>query len=370
MFKLFGFLLLLAAFPILFLNEGRAVRTARSLEEGAAVVVHVEAAPVQPANEGKLVHFTGPAVTTAMVRDPVFGVEARALQLSRKVEMYQWRRISRGRESSSRPETPEDYERVWSDQWVSTAGSRTPVGRENPSALPYQSITVSARDVVVGDFQVPQRAIAGLDGNFAPLTLDAPAIAALPAVPGIPSTGRPKLDTGAGTAGGLFIGENPAEPKVGDVRVRFALKGLSEISVVGRQHGTTIEPFPTKAGRPVEMALVGAIDARDMFDGALTANTILTWGLRIAGGLLMSIGSFMIAKVRGLLSFVPVLGSALNAGAELVAFGFASVASLATIAFAWIAYRPAFGLTLLILSGALGAVIVRRARRKQRSPAS
>ena len=362
MFKLLGLLLTLASFPVLFLNEGRAVRTAKSLEEGAAVVVHIEAAPVNPVNDGKLVHFTGQAVTTAAVRDPIFGIEARALQLSRKVEMYQWKRTTRGR-GDSQSNAPGDYERVWSEQLLTVTDSRNPGGHENPPALPYKAETISARDAQVGDFQVPRRVIASLDGSFVPLSLDEKMVAAVPNPSGS-QAGQPRLERGS-----LYFGGNPAEHQVGDVRIHFATKGLSEISVIGRQHGQTIEPFPTRAGRPVEMARVGSIDAQDMFDGALTTNTVLTWVLRVTGYLLMSLGIFMVVKVRGLLRFIPLFGSAFNAGAALLAFVFASAASLAIIALAWIAYRPALSLTLLILSGAFAAVLVLRGRREPRNVA-
>lgn len=358
MLRLLGFLLALASLPILFLNEGRAVRTARSLEEGAGVVFHVPAVPVQPANDGKLVHFTGAAETTARLRDPIFGVEAKALQLSRKVEMYQWKRnYPRGRAGDSQA-LPGDYEKVWAEE-ILTTGSRNLPGYENPSAMPYRAETLSARDARVGDFQIPQRVIAGLDGAFVPLALDEKTVAALPNPAASSQAGRePMLERDA-----LYFGKDAAEPQVGDVRVRFLTKGLSDLSVVGRQRGNTIEPYPTKAGRDVEMARVGAVDARDMFEGAMTANTVLTWVLRITGYGLMLLGTFLVLRVRGLLRWIPLFGSALGFGAGALAFVLATAGSLVVIALAWVAYRPAFALLLLLLSGAIGGSVLWLRRR-------
>ena len=48
---LVGLGLFVASFPLLFWNEGRAVQTARSLEEGAGTVISVPAASVDPANQ-------------------------------------------------------------------------------------------------------------------------------------------------------------------------------------------------------------------------------------------------------------------------------------------------------------------------------
>ena len=53
-------------------NEGRAVRTAESLEEGAGAVVSVPADAVDPGNEGKLVH----------VSEQLGGVHRVALQMT------------------------------------------------------------------------------------------------------------------------------------------------------------------------------------------------------------------------------------------------------------------------------------------------
>src|SRR5687768_4768732 len=86
----FGVGMFIAGFPVLWWNEGRAVRTARSLEEGAGAVVPVSPARVDPANEGKLVHLSGRATTSEILADPLFKVSANALRLRREVQMYQW----------------------------------------------------------------------------------------------------------------------------------------------------------------------------------------------------------------------------------------------------------------------------------------
>ncbi|MBF0170862.1 MAG: hypothetical protein HQK87_07225 [Nitrospinae bacterium] len=83
-----GLLFFVVAFPLLFWNEGNAVNTARALEEGAGVVVTVPPSPIDPANEGKLVHFSGEATTDALLTDPSTGVNAVGIQLVRQVEMF------------------------------------------------------------------------------------------------------------------------------------------------------------------------------------------------------------------------------------------------------------------------------------------
>ncbi|MDB5378308.1 MAG: hypothetical protein JWR00_2754, partial [Rubritepida sp.] len=57
---LIGLVMIPGSGALLFWNEGRAVQTARSLTEGAGAVRAVSADRPDAANEGKLVHVSGP----------------------------------------------------------------------------------------------------------------------------------------------------------------------------------------------------------------------------------------------------------------------------------------------------------------------
>src|SRR5690242_6093913 len=87
---LIGLILFAASFVVIFWNEGRAVRTAKSLAEGAKVVLSVGVATIDPQHEGKLIHFNGTATTTQTLKDANFGISAVALKLRRKAEIYDW----------------------------------------------------------------------------------------------------------------------------------------------------------------------------------------------------------------------------------------------------------------------------------------
>ena len=76
-----GMLMFLASFVVLFWNEGRAVRTAKSLAEGEKGVVSVVTDKVDPAHENALVHVSGMADTDETIKDPRFPVSAKALRL-------------------------------------------------------------------------------------------------------------------------------------------------------------------------------------------------------------------------------------------------------------------------------------------------
>ena len=91
---LVGLILFIAAFPVLWMNEGCAIKTAKGLDEGVKVVTSVKADAVDPANNGKEVHMTGSAVTDEVLADKNFGISQKCIKLIRNVEMFQWKEES------------------------------------------------------------------------------------------------------------------------------------------------------------------------------------------------------------------------------------------------------------------------------------
>jgi len=85
---LIGLVLIVVSVPVLFFNEGRAVKTRKTLEEGAKSVVAVSAEDPSSSNDGKLIYFTGKADAEGSLVDDEFKVSAAALKLRRKVEFY------------------------------------------------------------------------------------------------------------------------------------------------------------------------------------------------------------------------------------------------------------------------------------------
>src|SRR5262249_33496238 len=120
-----GFVLVALSGFGLFWNEGRAVQTAKSLAEGAALVITIDASPVDPrrvdaANEGRLVHVTGEMKAGVKPSDPEFGVSAEGLRLVRTAEMYQWREEKKTETKknvggSEETVTTYSYVQVWSE---------------------------------------------------------------------------------------------------------------------------------------------------------------------------------------------------------------------------------------------------------------
>jgi hypothetical protein len=146
---LVGLVFFAGAFPLLFWNEGRAVRRAQDLEEGRGAVVEVSADVVRPADEGRLVHLSGAAATNESLTDAELGpTAAGALRLRRTVEMYQWSEDSESRREKkigggTRETTRYSYALGWSAAHVDSSSFHAPAGHQNP-AMPFASQTFDA----------------------------------------------------------------------------------------------------------------------------------------------------------------------------------------------------------------------------------
>ena len=344
-----GFVLFLAAFPLLFWNEGRAVDVSMALEEGKGAVVPVVADALDTSNDGKLIHFSGEATTQDMVTDLDFAIEARALKLRRVTEMYQWEEEKEERKEkvsggSEKTITRYEYSKVWSELHIDSGsfnrkGSR---GRSNPASIPYESDEFVADKITVGAFQLSSSLIVKIDA-FEALRL--------------PNEVREQIGdrTVHRMGNGLYIGADSAEPEIGDLKVRFeVVPSPTEVSVVSRQKGNRLEPYLSKTGT-VELLQVGLASADLMFNSAEEELELETWILRLVGLVAMAAGLTMLFKIlETVIDRIPFfgihMGTVVGVGTTLVAILIALPLALLTIAIAWFFARPILSIILLVLA--------------------
>ena len=356
---LVGFILLVVAFPLLFWNEGRSVKQYKSLKEGAGAVVSATSESVDTALDGKLVHMTGKAVTADILTDPVFGVSANALKLSRSVEMYQWEESSQRKTrkkmgGGTETVTTYTYSKTWSGRVLQSSDFKEPAAHQNPDAMPFDSLEQVAENVDFGAFTLSP-SLVGRINNFEPLIL---------------STNTPLPERLQGKAlwseTGFYLGTNRTSPTVGDVKVSFRVARPTAVSVIAKQVGQSFQPYATKVGRSIELLQTGEHTAEAMFQQAQASNRMLAWILRLVGFILMFAGLNMMFKLLSVLADVlPILGSIVGAGTSLIAFLLASILSLITIAIAWIVFRPLLG--VLLLAGAVVLILAIKGKLKPRA---
>lgn len=359
-----GLMLIPISMVVLFWNEGRAVQTAKSLAEGRAAVVDATPESVNPANDGKLVHVTGMATTDEVLKDPQFLVSAKALKLRRIVKMYQWKENvetkSEKQVGGGRKETKTyTYTREWSEKRIDSSSFKQPEEHQNPSSLPFDPWSATAKEVKVGAYRLPESLVSQIN-NAEPLPVDEAVRTALP--PDLRD--RVKVD-----AGHFYLGKNPSEPAIGDTIVEFQQYPPTTVSLLAQQTGSTFQPYQTQAGDAINRLQVGAATAPEMFAAAEKENTILTWVLRLVGFLLMAGGVGLILKPFTIFAdVIPFVGNIVEAGTGLVAVLVAAPLTLATIAVGWIFYRPVLGIALLAVAAAVvvGLVYLVRSRRRAR----
>lgn len=356
---LVGVVFVLGSFVLLFWNEGRAIKTARSLEEGKAAVVDVKPDKVESANEKKLVHVTGLATTDEKLKDDDFAIEVQAIKLARNVEMYQWHENKRSEShkklgGGEETVTTYTYDKRWSSD-VEKSDAFKEGGHNNPATMPFDSKKFTAKKVALGGFTLSSGLVGKIDA-FEPLKVGEEV------KNGLPTDAKEMLGTQQLkiTDGGFYIGcergkpAAPGSPQVGDLRVGFkAVKPLT-VSVVSQQIGDTFQPFPTsQEGYPVELLETGTKGADAMFAAAESENTMITWLLRFVGWLVMAIGIGLIFNPIAVFGdVIPIVGSFLGAGIGLFAIVASAGLSLFTIAVAWFFYRPVLAIVLFVLAGA------------------
>lgn len=348
---LVGLALLIVSSGLLFWNEGRAVQTAKSLDEGLRSVValpntHV----VSMENNGRLIHLIGDLKTDKVLSDAEYSVAIYAVKLKRVVEMYQWveheteRRIDEGN-GQTRIEKEYSYSREWRSDLVRSNGFDDSFNHKNPGSMSVESKVYVAENVYVGEFSLSEGLKARIS-NFHQLSLDNH---------NLPTEKNVKLFDGM-----AYHSLDPTHPQIGDVRIKFMYAGISgktqlgtplTVSIVARQLNNKLLPYQTSAGDVLELLYEGSLTAEAIFGKEKMQNSVLTWGLRLGGWFIMFIGfSCLTSLITTLVDWLPIVRDIVALGVCLMNMSLAISLSLTIIAVGWIFYRPLLGITLLALS--------------------
>ena len=342
---IFGIILFIGAFPLIFWNEGRSVDRIKTLDEGRSSVVALSSEQIDPSHDGALIHITGKATTTDPVADTVFGIQETALKLKRTVEMYQWKESSESKTEknlggSETTETTYSYNKEWSEAPINSSSFKKPDGHQNPSSMPYESETYSAATITVGAFKLSDPFISQIN-SYENYPLSQQNFDAL----------EPSLKADYALSGGTFFHGNATSPQVGAVRISFGIIKPTDISVIGKQDAAALQTYFTKNG-DIALLETGNVSADSMFASAESENKIITWLIRLGAFICMWIGlSLILGPISVFGDVIPFVGNILGAGIGLVTGVVALVLSLITMAIAWIVFRPLIGIALLVFAG-------------------
>ena len=352
---LIGILLIVGCTVGLFVNEGRAVKTYRSLKEGAGAFVAAKSDTVDPANDGKLIHLSGMATADEILEDKKFNISVAALKLRRTAEMYQWKERT---ETKSKKKvgggktktTTYHYEKTWSGGVINSSSFKEPEGHQNPTQLPFKGSSWTAKKITIDAYELS----AGLKNKISGFKdFSLPDEAKLPS--GV---------EGQKTGNGFYIGANPASAAVGDIKIDFQKIDPHNVSLLSKQAGNSFIAWTSSNGRTIEDLRAGIITGDQMFEKLQSENTMMTWIIRAAGFIFMAIGFMLVFKpLQVMADVLPFMGSIVGAGLFLIAALIAGVISFFTIAIAWVFYRPILGISLLAIAVVLLFLLISKMRK-------
>lgn len=360
-----GFVMFLVAFPLLFVNEGCAVKRYKDLAAGRGALVEASSDKVDASNEGKLVYLSGDAKTDEVLQDETFGVEVPGILLRRMAQMYQWKEnqsTEKDKKFGGSEETTKtySYEKVWAPARVDSANfhEQGRAAHQNPESMEVQGKTFQADEVALGAFKLS-----------AGLTQQISAFESVPLTEEMAEQAGRELDRVALREGDeIFLGPSPKSPQIGDIRVSFtAVKAPQTVSLFAAQRGESFGNWQAPSGRTLEQSLaMGVVTPEEMFSKKESERAMMTWIFRGGGFLLMFGGIAMVLRPLSVLAdVIPLIGSIVGAGTTIVAFLIAAPLSLLTIAVGWLVYRPLIGIPLVLAAVALlvGLVVLLRKNR-------
>ena len=346
-----GLVLFILAFPVLCWNEYRAINRTKALNTAQSECTTVDYKTFDNANEGKMVHISGPLSTLDFLSDDTFGISvSNDLRLTRRVAMYQWEETSHSETvkktgGSTETKTTYTYKKVWSEKPLDSSSFAQPEGHENPTEWPVTGNTWQAESVFLGAFVLSEEQISSA-GSSRVLNPRAANDDPLPE----------ELDSHYERISGGFYrhvnGEDrgTGTPKLGDLKITFEEVPVCNESFAGRQTSNSITSYQTKYGA-VLLQYDGLLGLEEIFAHGHRDNTIMTWLLRLVGFLMFFFGLLMlIGPLQVLSDILPFIGNIFGAMTTAVAFLIALALSCLTIGLAWIAVRPLLGIFVIAIA--------------------
>ena len=304
-----GGLLLVASIATTGVYESALVRSVRSFEEGRAVAIALPQPHVSSRTEDHLIVLSG-LITTAVskdgttagqdakrptsdrvplrgqspfVLDVTFGIAAKGVRLYRHVEMLQWVETSHTSMSSA----PEDedqrfdddrertymYDMRWSEERIDSMAFNDPsYANPPPEAWTYTSLVVTATDLVVGEYVLPEELVDQIARRDV-VHLDTASRRVMANVlEQRKGTGweRASALTNVSVTDDCFYFQSEG-PVLGDQRVHFDVTPNFPVTVCAKQKGRELVPFTTSTGEALFLLKDGIMTAHELFDKATHA---------------------------------------------------------------------------------------------------
>ena len=334
-----GLLMVIGGTVFLWWNEGNNVRNIKSTDEVEKNVVEITSKSDCSQYSGHLVAMGGRfTVEDKTITDNVFQVSLHSAALDRVVEIYQWEE----EEEHDDDGTSYTYHKVWHEGLIDSSAFNSS-GYDNPTSTAYSSDSFYAERVRLGNYLLASSQISQMetDKDF---SLSDNNVA-------IPDgyKGNGKYVTNAADL---------EKPQIGDVRISWKYNGWKEVSLIAKISGDSFVSYTSEAGKNVNFVTEGNRTAAEMIEMMRNQDKLMKWLFRLFGFLLVFFGYLsVISPLTKLLSYVPILGNAVNFVFVLTLFLLSLVHSLLVILIAWFRYRPLLSVCLLAGCAVIGAAL-------------
>jgi len=358
-----GIIVVIAAIILLARNENRFVKQKAALKEGESIVVETVSSPVDPDLEWNLIHFYWETYSSAKdLVDNVFGIKTEGLKLERRVEMYQWIEKTK---TTTKDElgwaetttTTYSYTTDWKNTAIDSSEFYEEPWHKNPSHWEYLDQEREKEPILVWDFTLSSSFVGQLS-NYKQISINPDEITVPSKYKDLVVNEETSLEENLDTNKIMFyvfdnyiyIGSNPKNATVWDLRITFYDVKTWVVSLIGQQVWDELTSYTSSNWNTISLLKEGKATATTMFAEAHKGNKTLTWILRLAGLALMFYGfSMMLAFLSTLTKILPFLSNIVGAWTSLISFVLTLALGLTTIAIAWIVVRPILGIVLLVL---------------------
>lgn len=333
---LIGIILVIVGVIVLWLNEGRTVKTYNMINEAQKEYIDVTSTQIDVNNNGKLIATNGEIKFLSGPVDNEFNIHVQSPKLYRKVEIYQWKEnCDEDRNGNKRCH----YNKVWDDEIIDS-NTFEDANYINPTSKPYSNSAFYASNVQVGAYSVDEELLKQLNTNVK-LNLS---------------------DNQIATTNGLYAINNyytnvqNNTPQIGDIRISYTYASTQTASILAVQNNSSFRPYKSKDGYQIYELEEGTLNGSEILKKLSDENNMTKWILRLVGSFLVIFGLLaIVSPVQKLANFIPIVGTIFGwiSGLAVLIVGLAI--SLSTIAIAWLRYRPLLSVGLL---AAVAVIIV------------
>lgn len=332
---LFGLILLVGSIILLWWNEGRSVDQADALNEMKEKTVVLSDSKYHAGNNNNPVWIHGDVKPIRALEDKLFDIHSDGLILKRNVSMFQWKESKETSEEkklggSTETVTTYNYSKGWSSTQINSTSFKIQEGHHNPHML-HKSQTFST-DANLGDFYLSTSIVSHINASE-PYDL---------------SSAESNSSSAKNYQEFLYIGKDPQNPAIGDMRITYAKAPAGAYSICADQTGEKLTPYTAQNGNKLLFIRYGNVPYQEIFQQELDANSFFTWVLRGVGLLLMFIGFMLLmGPLETLANVIPMIGSIVGGASALIAFILTIVLGSVVILLAWFGVRPFTSLAIL-----------------------